>query len=133
MKIMTAFSSALDALQASKQLANAQAWKQAQVWANLLAALVVLVGAVWKPLGISQADILTVAGGLAALGNIYLTVATTKTIGLREAPKSRPFQAAPMAPDPDPGPGLDDPELRGVPGTVPDADQNNYRRIMGDN
>lgn len=68
-------------LQAGQALNNQAAWKQVQNIVNLLAALVAVAAAFGYTIPASSDDLAIVAGGIVALVNIYLTVATTDRIG----------------------------------------------------
>lgn len=86
------------ALQAGKELANAATWKKAQLWTSnltiLLGAAVSIAAAAGHPLPLGPEQITTLVSALAVLVglfNSYVTVASTKKLGVP------------------PGPGADDP------------------------
>lgn len=82
MNLFAVVPAALRALQAGRALSNRAAWKQVQNIVNLLAALVAVAAAMGYTVPISADGVALVAGGVVALVNVYLTVATTDKIGL---------------------------------------------------
>lgn len=85
------------ALQAGKELANAETWKKAQLWtANLtilLGAAVSIASALGYPIPLSGEQITTLVSALAVLVgvfNSYTTVATTRRIGLPAGSEADP-------------------------------------------
>lgn len=81
MNLLAVIPAALRALQASRALDNPAAWKQVQNVINGLSALVAVAAALGYAVPISAEGIATVAGGVVALVNVYLTVATTDKLG----------------------------------------------------
>jgi hypothetical protein len=86
-------------LRHGEELTHADTWKNRQVAAS---ALLALLGALapFLPFEASQEDLLAVAGGLAALGgllNAYLVVATSRRVGL-PAGGGNPYPAEPPRP-----------------------------------
>lgn len=69
-----------------EQVANPAAWKNGQITANLLAALIVALSGALKSFGIdvgvSDADSLAMGGGVLAFYNVVLTVVTSRKVGL---------------------------------------------------
>ena len=111
---------ALHALKQGQELRHAAAWKNAQVVANFLAAVVTLAAAAGYDLGIRDQDILGIAGGIVAAINIYATIATSAKVGIPLPPidliaHSEPERVQPPALPPNsqiqPGP---DEEQRGA-------------------
>ena len=77
------------ALQAGKEMANAETWKRAQVWTSnltiLLGAGVSIASAMGYPIPLTPDQITTLVSAVAVLVglfNAYTTVATTSRIGL---------------------------------------------------
>lgn len=99
---------AFDALQKGKRLNNVVAWKNVQIVANMLAAIVVLLRALGFDLGLSESDIDTVAGSIVVIINVYLTLATTNKVGISQEvpPIELQGRAEPLP--------FDDPTFRGV-------------------
>lgn len=87
---MRKVAAAFAALRYGASLTDPALWKSRQ---NTINALVGLLGAVVVlfPLGVTEADVQTIAGGLAiglGLVNTYLTTATTTKIGVGSAVES---------------------------------------------
>lgn len=99
---------AFDALQKGKRLNNVVAWKNVQIVANMLAAIVVLLRSLGFDLGLSESDIDTVAGSIVVIINVYLTLATTNKVGISQEvpPIELQGRAEPLP--------FDDPTFRGV-------------------
>jgi len=86
MNFLAKLFAAVDALHAGKSLSNPALWKKVQ---GLTPVFLLIIGAIVKVFGldIPEPDQATIALGLATLGvaiNGYLTVATTKKIGVPE-------------------------------------------------
>ncbi|MBE2293582.1 MAG: hypothetical protein IAF00_01485 [Phycisphaerales bacterium] len=77
---------ALQVLRRGQELRHAAAWKNAQVIASALGALVVFLRVAGIDLGISDADLLELAGGIVALINIYVVVASSAKVGFSPTP-----------------------------------------------
>jgi len=82
------------ALKQGKRLANAATWKNRQIAASTIAAvlggLIVVLPWFGLKLEVTNEDIMAIAGGVAALGGIInslLTVATSKKVGLSAKPE----------------------------------------------
>lgn len=75
---------ALQVLRQGQELRNPAAWKNAQVVANVLSAVVALAVAAGYDFGISDAHISGIAGGIVAAINIYTTIATSQKVGFRQ-------------------------------------------------
>ena len=97
---------ALQVLRQGQELRNPAAWKNAQIIANVLSAVVGLLGAAGYPFGISDADVMGIAGGIVAAINIYTTIATSKKVGLppinliaHSEPESDFVQPIPLPPN----------------------------------
>lgn len=77
-------------LQAGHAVASPARWKAGQVTVNALAALLVALAAVSSafgyPIPATSEQVTAVAGGLLALVNVLLTVATSETVGLPSKP-----------------------------------------------
>ena len=69
-------------LREGQSLTNAASWKNAQTLGNLLAALVAILGVCGVRLGLSNDDVMLIAGAIAALANAYVTVATSTKVGV---------------------------------------------------
>lgn len=83
------------ALQAGEQLANSATWKNRQIAANAVLALLGLAAAFMPQLGVSHDDMETIAAGIAVIGgvlNAALTTATSRTVGLSPASGTDPEQ-----------------------------------------
>ena len=79
---------ALQVLRRGQELRHAAAWKNAQIIASALSAVVVFLRVAGIDLGISDADLLELAGGIVALINIYVVVASSAKVGF--SPKTTP-------------------------------------------
>ena len=73
----------LAVLQAGQALKNPARWKEAQAWGSLLIALLALAEAFGFGFGVSEDATEAIALALAALANGYVTVGTTKKIGIQ--------------------------------------------------
>lgn len=73
---------ALEVLKKGQELRSAAAWKNVQVIASALAALLVLLRLFGVDLGISDEEIAAIAGGIVAVVNIYFTLATSRKVGI---------------------------------------------------
>ncbi len=82
MNILAVIKPAFTVLKQGRSLANPAAWKNAQVIANLLSALVVLLNVLGVHFGLDSDSVNLVAGGIAALANAYLTTATSEKVGV---------------------------------------------------
>lgn len=106
----------IDALKAGHELSNSETWKNRQAATGLVAvvlsALVVVAGwAGFKP-DIDGEVVQTAAGGVVALFgllNAYLSLATSKRVGLPDRGVGEPGQAEPDAPSADMARGDDHP------------------------
>lgn len=91
-------------LRAGQALAHPGAWKNVQLIGSLLTALLGLLWSFGIQIPLLPDDIFAIAGAVVALLNGYLTVATSKKVGL-PAHESTP---------PDPAPGADDVRMRDI-------------------
>ncbi len=82
MNILAAIKPAFTVLKQGQALANPAAWKNAQVLANLLSALIVLLNVFGVHFGLDSDSVNLVAGGIAAIANAYLTAATSEKVGV---------------------------------------------------
>ena len=82
MNLIALIKPAFVVLKQGRSLANPAAWKNAQVLANLLSALVVLLNAFGIHFGLDSDSVNLVAGGVAAIANAYLTAATSEKAGV---------------------------------------------------
>ena len=82
MNILAAIKPAFAVLKQGRALANPAAWKNAQVLANLLSALIVLLNVFGIHFGLDSDSINLIAGGIAAIANAYLTAATSEKVGV---------------------------------------------------
>lgn len=82
MNILAAIKPAFVVLKQGQALANPAAWKNTQIIANLLSALVVLLNALGVHFGLDSDSVNLVAGGIAALANAYITAATSGKVGV---------------------------------------------------
>jgi uncharacterized membrane protein len=82
---------ALEVIKAGQQVADPAAWKNVQVWTNLIAAVFMFVQAlgIWQGVGFSNIHyeaigiiIVMVINVLVYLFNIYSTYASSKKVGL---------------------------------------------------
>lgn len=81
------------------EVANAAAWKNGQITANVLAGLVLAAAGAAQAFGlgieVSDADALAMGGGVLAVANVVLTVVTSRKVGLPAGSESdRPAAAA---------------------------------------
>lgn len=82
MNILAIINPAFVVLKQGRALANPAAWKNVQVIANLLSALIVLLNAFGIHFGLDSDSVNLVAGGIAAIANAYLTAATSEKVGV---------------------------------------------------
>jgi hypothetical protein len=82
MNILAIIKPAFTVLKQGQALANPAAWKNAQVLANLLSALIVLLNVFGVHFGLDSDSVNLVAGGIAAIANSYLTAATSEKVGV---------------------------------------------------
>ena len=82
MNILSVIKPAFIVLKQGQALANPAAWKNVQVLANLLSALIVLLNVFGIHFGLDSDSINLIAGGIAALANAYLTTATSEKVGV---------------------------------------------------
>ncbi len=82
MNLIALIKPAFIVLKQGQALANPATWKNAQVLANLLSALIVLLNVFGIHFGLDSDSINLVAGGIAALANAYLTTATSEKVGV---------------------------------------------------
>lgn len=109
MNILAIIKPAFTVLKQGQALANPAAWKNAQVLANLLSALVVLLNAFGIHFGLDSDSVNLIAGGVAAIANAYLTAATSEKVGVSD--------------------GLPPIELQGVATTAPAVDAQQLRDL----
>ena len=74
----------LQVFQKGKEVANPGAWKNAQIVAGLLTAILSVLAAFGYDFGISQSDILLIAGGVVGVGGAIITVITSQKVGFRQ-------------------------------------------------
>ena len=84
MNILSVIKPAFIVLKQGQALANPAAWKNVQVLANLLSALIVLLNVFGIHFGLDSDSINLIAGGIAALANAYLTAATSEKVGVSD-------------------------------------------------
>ena len=82
MNILAIINPAFVVLKQGRALANPAAWKNVQVIANLLSALIVLLNAFGIHFGLDSDSVNLIAGGVAAIANAYLTAATSEKAGV---------------------------------------------------
>ena len=82
MKMIDLVLHGFDALKAGKSLNNVAAWKNVQVIGSFLAALLGIAASLGYNFGLTDQQIYGLAAGIAALVNGYLTLATSKKVGL---------------------------------------------------
>lgn len=99
--MITKLKALFSVLQAGNQVANPAAWKNRQIAANsilaLIAALVALSAAFGMDLQLQREDLEALAGGIAAAYGIFntlCTVATSKKVGFPAATVAQPKRAA---------------------------------------
>ena len=78
------FGKALKALRVGHRLADPATWKNRQTAANAVLAALALAVSMTPNLEINDADLALIAGGIAAVVNIVLTIVTSKKVGLKE-------------------------------------------------
>ena len=74
----------LQVFQKGKEVANPGAWKNAQIVAGLLTAILSVLAAFGYDFGIGQSDILLIAGGVVGVGGAIITVITSQKVGFRQ-------------------------------------------------
>ena len=74
----------LQVFRKGKEVANPGAWKNAQIVAGLLTAILSVLAAFGYDFGISQSDILLIAGGVVGVGGAIITVITSQKVGFRQ-------------------------------------------------
>ena len=74
----------LQVFQKGKEVSNPGAWKNAQIVAGLLTAILSALAAFGYDFGISQSDILLISAGIGGLGSAIITVITSKKVGFRQ-------------------------------------------------
>jgi hypothetical protein len=85
MNLLTVVQRGFDALKIGKSLLHVEAWKNAQAITSLLAALVAVLRACGVDFGIDDSVLTAIGVGIAALVNSYLTIATSKKVGMGSA------------------------------------------------
>jgi len=90
----------ITALQQGRQLTNAAAWKSGAVKINLASILVTIITAILPMFGVTiplpDAAVAAIAGLIATgVYNVYVHLATSKTVGLRTKSKPPTIGAAP--------------------------------------
>ena len=83
-KAIKAIPALLQVFQKGKEVANPGAWKNAQIVAGLLTAILSVLAAFGYDFGISQSDILLIAGGVVGVGSAIITVITSQKVGFRQ-------------------------------------------------
>ena len=84
-KAIKAIPALLQVFQKGKEVANPGAWKNVQVVASLIAAILSLFAAFGYDFGIGQSDILLIAGGVVGVGGAIITVITSQKVGFRSS------------------------------------------------
>ena len=74
----------LQVFQKGKEVSNPGAWKNAQIVAGLLTAILSALAAFGYDFGISQSDILLISAGIGGLGSAIITVITSQKVGFRQ-------------------------------------------------
>lgn len=120
---MGAIKNAWDALKYGQQLADSVFWKNHQLATNALVGLLGAILAIAKVAGInlpiSNADLVSLAGGIVTcvgLYNTYITAATTTKVGLptnSQPPDGLPYKLEPSGDIPDDTPPTIDKTLMG--------------------
>lgn len=82
MNLFALIKPAFTVLREGESLTHAESWKNAQTIGNLLAALVAILGVCGVRLGLSNDDVMLIAGAIAALANAYFTVSTSEKVGV---------------------------------------------------
>ena len=79
-----------DLFRKGQELANAEAWKNRQVVANILGGFILAIVALMKAFGydlpIDSDTAMSIAFGIAAIVNVILTITTSKKVGLPAKP-----------------------------------------------
>lgn len=93
--------SLLQALQAGHELSRPAAWKNVQLVASLLTALLGVLWSLGFKVQLMPDDIFAIAGVIVALINAYLVIATSKKVGIpsEKVVREEPSAAAPNSPD----------------------------------
>lgn len=118
MNIIALIKPAFVVLNKGRSLANPAAWKNAQLIANLLSALIVFLNVLGVHFGLDSDSVNLVAGGIAALANAYLTAATSEKVGVTDGLPPIELQGVATA---SPAAGAD--QLRDLPlPSEPDAE-----------
>lgn len=113
MNVVAVIQRGLEALKIGKSLLHVEAWKNAQVIGSLLVALAAVVRACGVDFGIDDSTLAAIGVGIAALVNSYLTLATSKKVGIATPedgsppgePRHVPPSSVPTIPNPAPKPG----------------------------
>ena len=84
-KAIKAIPALLQVFQKGKEVANPGAWKNVQVVAGLLTAVLSVFAAFGYDFGISQSDILLISAGIGGLGSAIITVITSQKVGFRSS------------------------------------------------
>lgn len=85
------FQSLLQALRVGHELARPGAWKNVQLVASLLTALLGILWALGYRIQLMPDDVFSIAGAIVALINAYFVVATSTKIGLPNAAAKTPI------------------------------------------
>lgn len=89
-KVMIAL---FQAIRIGNELVNSKDWKNAQVIASLITAILGVAWAMGYRIDVLPDDILAIASAIAASVNAYLTIATSKKIGIRNKSSTSANQA----------------------------------------
>ena len=73
---------ALEVIKAGNELANPGAWKNAQAWTNVVTVLFMLAQEFGFGLAFGESHFETIGYLIVFLFNVYLTLATSKKVGL---------------------------------------------------
>lgn len=106
--------SIVNLLRKGSEVANPGAWKNAEILASFLLALVAAAAAFGAPIALTGDQVADIAAGVIALANVVLTVISSKKVGILpstapDLPKIEP----PTRPEPMPGEGHD--FMKGTP------------------
>ena len=91
---MSRYAVLLRVLRQGEELANAEAWKKGQITVNVLvpflAAVVAALQAWGLEIPITHDQLVTVAGAILVVANLWLTPATSKRVGTKPRRKTPP-------------------------------------------
>lgn len=93
-----ALQSLLQALQVGHELARPGAWKNVQLVASLLTALLGILWALGYQIQLMPDDVFAIAGAIVAIINAYLVIATSTKVGLPNVAATKPSLSPELPP-----------------------------------